>query len=88
MMNQLEYEDIQRYFKVLKAKKKANNLEQIERLEKIFQNIVEKQLPVKIKGFKNNWKRSTRKWNSGRKNSRRDIKLFIRKSFRVSRVQQ
>jgi len=52
MMNQLEYEDIQRYFKILKAKKKANNLEQIERLEKIFQNIVEKQLPVKIKDLK------------------------------------
>lgn len=52
MMNQLEYEDIQRYFKILKAKKKANNLEQIERLEKIFQNIIEKQLPVKIKDLK------------------------------------
>lgn len=52
MMNQLEYEDIQRYFKILKAKKKANNLEQMERLEKIFQNIVEKQLPVKIKDLK------------------------------------
>ena len=53
MMNRLEKEDMLRYFQVLKADRKTHrppyNFEQIERLEKIYQDIVKKQLPISIK---------------------------------------
>ena len=53
MMNRLEKEDMLRYFQVLKADRKTQRhpyiFEQIERLEKIYQDIVKKQLPISIK---------------------------------------
>lgn len=53
MMNRLEKEDMLKYFQVLRADRKTHgepyNLEQIERLEKIYQNIIEKQEPISIK---------------------------------------
>lgn len=53
MMSRLEKEDMLRYFQVLRADRKAHrqpyNFEQIESLEKIYQDIVEKQLPISIK---------------------------------------
>lgn len=53
MMNRLEKEDMLRYFQILRADRKTHrvpyNFEQIERLEKLYQDIVEKQLPISIK---------------------------------------
>lgn len=53
MMNTLEKEDMLRYFQVLRADRKTHrppyNFEQIERLEKLYQDIVEKNLPISIK---------------------------------------
>lgn len=53
MMNRLEKEDMLRYFQVLRADRKTHrphyNFEQIERLEKLYQDIVEKNLPISIK---------------------------------------
>lgn len=53
MMNTLEKEDMLRYFQVLRADRKTHrppyNFEQIERLEKFYQDIVEKNLPISIK---------------------------------------
>lgn len=52
-MNTLEKEDMLRYFQVLRADRKTHrppyNFEQIERLEKLYQDIVEKNLPISIK---------------------------------------
>lgn len=53
MMNRLEKEDMLRYFQVLRADRKTHrppyNFKQIERLEKLYQDIVEKNLPISIK---------------------------------------
>lgn len=53
MMNRLEKSDMERYFLVLRAgikvKRESYILEQIERLEKKYQKIVEKQLPISIR---------------------------------------
>lgn len=53
MMNTLEKEDMLRYFQVLRADRKTHrppySFEQIERLEKLYQDIVEKNLPISIK---------------------------------------
>lgn len=53
MMNTLEKEDMLRYFQVLRADRKTHrppyNFKQIERLEKLYQDIVEKNLPISIK---------------------------------------
>ena len=60
MMNRLEKEDMLRYFQVLRADRKTHrppyNFEQIERLEKLYQDIVEKNLPISIKDLNINGK--------------------------------
>lgn len=53
MMNRLGKEDMERYFQVLRADRKAHqppyDFSQIEEMERSFQEIVEKQLPISLK---------------------------------------